>query len=156
MKPSLFQRGLAPRLIAALLYGLGAFGALAALEGSREPRAAAPAAAPTASAERATLCVESIQPVRAWAVRVDGREIAADQTTPTLWLGRAELRPDSTLVLDAEAETAPLAQNSLRIRIAGTAVARDHAVWCTQDWSVAMAVEQLARAAAPLDPEDLP
>ena len=157
MKPTLFQRGWVPRVAAGVAYGLAAFGAVAALEASRPARAAAPAAGASAPHVRATVCIESILPVERWEVRLDGHAITAARTTSTLWLGEMEASAGSTLVVDAEPPAGGRREpNSLRIRVAGTTPARDHTAWCTREWTLATALDRLARAPAPIDPEDLP
>ena len=163
MFPSLFRSGLVPRLTAAALYGLLAFGAVALLAPGhlpREPRSgAAPSAAGPAPAQstQVTLCLESLQPVAAWDVRLDGAAIPARHRDATTWIAEAAVAPGAALVIDATpAFDGPAARNALRIRIAGTPTSRDQTFWCERTWAVTTRVDQLTRAAAPIDPADLP
>jgi len=163
MRPSLFRCGLAPRLVAAALYGLLAFGAVALLAPLRAPSAARPAATPSVAGPtptlgtQATLCLESLQPVAAWEVRLDGATIPARRSDATTWIAEVAPAPGAALVIDAApAGDGPAAHNALRIRIAGTPTSRDQTFWCERTWSVTTRVDQLIRAAAPIDPADLP
>lgn len=163
MRPSLFHRGLAPRLIATALYGLMAFGAVSLLERSGAGRDAPPSgdiSAPTASSPAtrpATLCLEALRPVATWEIRVDGAPVTPQRSDEASWIAEVALTAESSLVVDATpAGDGPAGRNALRIRIAGTPVSRDQTFWCERLWSVTTRAGQLAEAAAPIDPADLP
>lgn len=159
MRTSLFQRGLAPRLAAAAIYAALAAAAVAWLEPSaqRSGSAAPDAAAATAGTSSAVLCIESVLPVEAWDVRIDGRTIPPGRADAAVWLGEAVIGPDSVLVVDVTPASAGHAANSLRIRVSGTDQARNDVVWCGgHTWSAVVDIAALSRAAAPIDPADLP
>jgi len=159
MRSSLFRTGVAPRLAAAAVFGVLAFAAVAMVESTdtdrpRTARAETPAAAATTPA---TICLQSIQPVGAWAVHVDGVRLEARRADATTWLGTVSVASDFSLVVDASpARGGAAPRNALRIRIAGTPVSRDQTIWCEREWSVAARAGQLAAAPAPIDPEALP
>jgi hypothetical protein len=164
MRPSLFQRGLTPRLLATVLYGLIAFGAVALIAPARSGRelrapgeipAPSPAASPAARAS--TLCLESLRPVATWEVRVNGASLAPRRSDETTWIAEVVLTPESSLVIDATPGAAGGAgRNALRIRIADTSTSRDQTFWCERDWSIAAQAGRLTNAPQPIDPEDLP
>lgn len=158
MSLSLFHRGIAARLAGALLFGAAAFGSVLALTGARPTAQASARTTPdTADLAPAVICVESIHPVGAWDVRLDGVALTARRSGPTLWLGTTRARAGATLLIEAgPTADATRGRNALRIRVAGTPIARDDTVWFERDWSAVVRVDQLAAAPAPIDPEDLP
>ncbi|MBE2214351.1 MAG: hypothetical protein IAE82_10810 [Opitutaceae bacterium] len=162
MRPSLFQSGLVPRLTAAVLFGVLAFGAVALLEPVATDRSAggehaAPEPVATPAAHRTVLCIDSLRPVAAWTVRVDGVPVQARTTSATIWLAELTVTAASALVIDATPAAGETdGANALRIRIAGTPVSREQTFWCARDWSIATRAGALAPAVAPIDPEDLP
>lgn len=158
MNASLFQRGIGSRLAIALGYGLLAFGAVYALDAGRSPArtSPAPAGSPEAAAH-GTLCIESIEPVAAWTVRVDGVLIASTHSDAHVWISHVTYPAGAALALEAlPDDSARSAANSFRIRMAGTIPSRDQAFWCAREWTVVLPLAGLAPAAAPIDPADLP
>jgi hypothetical protein len=164
MRPSLFQRGLGPRLVATVLYGLVAFGAVSLLaprrtgrEGGATGEVPAPSTPVSPVTRGATLCLQSMRPVAVWEIRVDGVPVMPRSSDGTTWIAEVGLSPESSVVVDATpAGGEPAGRNALRIRIAGTPVPRDQTFWCERDWTVAAQAGRLAPSPTPIDPEDLP
>lgn len=159
LQHSLFSRGLTPRLAVAVVYGALAAWSVALVARPDSPAPATRARLPEINATHALVCIQSIEPVGSWDVRLDGRALSSRIADDHTWLGEADVLPGSALVVDAAARQSQApsrAANALRIRIAGTTPPRDETIWCERTWSAARRVDQFAAAAAPIDPADLP
>ncbi|BET66891.1 hypothetical protein ASA1KI_18090 [Opitutales bacterium ASA1] len=164
MTLSLFRSGLIPRLVGAIGFATAAFGMVAALrdpagaEGPPPPPStAAPHAASAASpepnrAETITLEIESVRPVDAWSVRLDGETPAGARAESHLWTATLAVRA-TLLVADLDTDSGNA--NAVRVRLRNDRSSAERLVWLTPSTGLVVKLDELRAqldAAAPRGP----